>query len=108
MSLQGTPASDKQLAYLQALLRKAGYDGFREARRPLGLTQRQGSGKFTRPEASALIDRLLGDDDTPNEQPLPVTDQHSALNEPDLRDAATEALAAELTRRGWTLTPPER
>ena len=45
----GPPATDKQLAYLLSLLRKEGYDGFRDARRPLGLTQRQGSGKFTGP-----------------------------------------------------------
>lgn len=55
----GPPASTKQVDYLLALLKKAGHDGFRDARGPLGLTQRQAGGKFTRDEASALIDRLL-------------------------------------------------
>ena len=55
----GPPASGKQVDYLLALVKKAGHDGFRDARGPLGLTQRQGNGKFTRTEASALIDRLL-------------------------------------------------
>jgi hypothetical protein len=112
------PATEKQLAYLQALLREAGYDGFRDARRPLGLTQRQGSGKFTRAEASALIDRLIGDD-TPSQSPLPgvaapvaepppdqVEPAATAVPEVRLADVSAEALAAELTSRGWSVTPP--
>ncbi len=104
----GPPATDKQLAYLQALLRKEGYDGFRDARRPLGLTQRQGSGKFTRAEASALIDRLAGEDDTPDQVPLPIADPPPPppAAEPSLRHLGDDALAAELTRRGWTVEPP--
>ena len=112
------PATEKQLAYLQALLREAGYDGFRDARRPLGLTQRQGSGKFTRAEASALIDRLIGDD-TPSQSPLPEGDESAdeptaeqpepaaaAASEVRLADVPAEALAAELAGRGWSVTPP--
>ena len=56
----GPPASAKQLSYLLSLVKKAGFEGFRDARHPLGLTQRQAGGKFTGKEASALIDRLLG------------------------------------------------
>ena len=56
----GPPASAKQIAYLASLLADAGYDTFREARHPFGLTQRQAGGKFTSGEASHLIDRLLG------------------------------------------------
>jgi hypothetical protein len=106
------PASEKQLAYLQALLRKAGYESFREARRPLGLTQRQGSGKFSRTEASALIDQLLGNDDTPDQAPLPIADEPPSPVPPDrpterqVRHLPAEAMAAELARRGWTVTPP--
>ncbi|MGI9031119.1 MAG: hypothetical protein ACR2HP_14220 [Ilumatobacteraceae bacterium] len=115
---QGPPASEKQVAYLQALLRKAGFDGFRDARRPLGLTQRQGSGKFTRTEASALIERLLGADGEDGDAPVaaPPPDQPSLLESTppapvaaprlDLRHVAAEALAAELARRGWNVTPP--
>lgn len=56
----GPTASAKQLQYLEALLGKAGYASFREARHPLGLTQRQAGGKFSTSEASALIEQLLG------------------------------------------------
>lgn len=55
----GPTASAKQLQYLESLLAKAGYASFREARHPLGLTQRQAGGKFTTKEASDLIDQLL-------------------------------------------------
>ncbi len=55
----GPQASAKQLQYLESLLGKAGYASFREARHPLGLTQRQAGGKFSTAEASALIDQLL-------------------------------------------------
>ena len=58
----GPPASHKQIQYLESLLRKAGHDGFRDARGPLGLTQRQAGGKFTKDEASTLIDQLLAED----------------------------------------------
>ena len=54
----GPPASAKQLAALAALLESVGYASFREARHPLGLTQRQANGKFTQGEAAALLDRL--------------------------------------------------
>jgi hypothetical protein len=55
----GPPASPKQLQYLLSLIQGAGHGGFRDARRPLGLTSRQAGGKFTVGEASELIDRLL-------------------------------------------------
>ena len=53
----GPPASAKQIAYLESLLKQKGHDSFRDARHPLGLTQRQAGGKFTKQEASELIDR---------------------------------------------------
>ena len=55
----GPPASAKQVKYLLSLIEKDGHTGFRDARGPLGLTQRQAGGKFTKGEASELIDRLL-------------------------------------------------
>ena len=55
----GPPASSKQMSYLLSLVQKEGFTDFREARHPLGLTQRQAGGKFTIGEASALIDRLV-------------------------------------------------
>ena len=56
------PATPKQVQYLLSLVQKAGHTSFRDARGPLGLTQRQASGKFSKNEASALIDRLLAGD----------------------------------------------
>ncbi|HQV56405.1 MAG TPA: hypothetical protein PKV27_00225, partial [Ilumatobacteraceae bacterium] len=54
----GPPATARQLGELLELLQAAGYNGFRDARGPLRLTQRQGNGKFTRDEAAALIEQL--------------------------------------------------
>ena len=54
----GPPATARQLKDLMALLEQAGYGSFREARGPLGFTQRQGGGKFTGPEAAELIEQL--------------------------------------------------
>lgn len=54
----GPPASHRQVQRLLELLADAGYAGFREARGPLGFTQRQGGGKFTGPEADAFIAQL--------------------------------------------------
>ena len=123
----GPPASDKQVAYLLVLLRKAAYEGFRDARHPLGLTQRQAAGKFTRSEASTLIEQLLETDSTPpaNERPWsqptltstdtamgtstgPSTGAPAELGDElsRLRHLPAEVLATELGRRGWTVTPP--
>ena len=55
----GPQASAKQMQYLESLLGKAGFATFREARHPLGLSQRQAGGKFSTGEASALIEQLL-------------------------------------------------
>lgn len=54
----GPPATAKQLRELTALLEAAGHVDFRDARGPMGFTQRQASGKFTADEAQAFIDRL--------------------------------------------------
>lgn len=54
----GPPASGRQIEELAALLERAGFVSFREARHPYGLTQRQANGKFTVDEATELIDRL--------------------------------------------------
>ncbi len=54
----GPPASAKQLKELLTLLKNVGHSDFRDARGPMGFTQRQAAGKFTRDEAAAFIDRL--------------------------------------------------
>ena len=58
----GPPASAKQMKELLALLGDVGHTDFRDARGPMGLTQRQAAGKFTRDEAEAFIARLQGDE----------------------------------------------
>ncbi len=129
----GPPASAKQVAYLLSLMKKAGYVDFRDARRGLGLTQRQGGGKFTTSEASALIDQLTGADDDDGSDGSDGSDDSGRVATPDgggrtrrttveptraeLLDAANDAtvrglpagvLAGELERRGWTCTPPQQ
>ena len=44
----GPPAAAKQVQVLLTLLTNAGHTGFRDARGPMGFTQRQAAGKFTR------------------------------------------------------------
>jgi hypothetical protein len=110
----GPPASAKQVQYLQALLEQAGYSSFRDARGALGLTQRQGSGKFTRQEASALIDILVGaggDDDAEGppaarRERVSATEQLAADRAILLRGMPADLLADELLRRGWSVTAP--
>ena len=95
----GPPATVKQIAYLESLVRQAGFTGFAEARHPLDLTARQSRGKFSRAEASELIDRLTDAESAPD----------AAADEPPpspLAGITTDALASELARRGWTVTPP--
>ena len=79
-SSSGPPASAKQLEYLDALIAKAGYASFREARHPLGLTQRQASGKFSTGEAAALIETLLA---SPTEaaEGVSIDDGHHPVDE---------------------------
>jgi hypothetical protein len=109
----GPPASAKQIAYLKSLLQREGHDDFRTARHVYGLTQRQAGGKFTTKEASALIDRLTGAEPASVLEEAPLeTAPHSAEAELERTRAALVAgvpasvLAAELERRGWSVTPP--
>ncbi|MBA2282980.1 MAG: hypothetical protein H0W25_17360 [Acidimicrobiia bacterium] len=110
----GPPASAKQVQYLLALVNKAGHTSFRDARGPLGLTQRQAGGKFTGSEASALIDRLLsegeGDDDAgpggPDGAQVTAADRLDAERLDILRGMPAGLLAGELEQRGWTVTAP--
>lgn len=54
----GPPATARQMRELLELVVLAGHTDLRDARHPLGLTQRQAGGKFTRDEADALIEQL--------------------------------------------------
>jgi hypothetical protein len=54
----GAPAPAHRIRQLLALLNDAGHTDFRDARGPMGFTQRQAGGKFTRDEADAFIELL--------------------------------------------------
>lgn len=107
----GPPASAKQVEYLLALLKKAGHSSFRDARGAMGFNQRQGAGKFTRDEASALIEQLLVDESAPTPTPTPASAPIEAVSPApkpktvrSIRDIPDDVLVAELERRGWTAT----
>ena len=110
----GPPATTKQVRYLESLVQKAGHSGFRDARGPLGLTQRQAGGRFTRDEASALIDQLLAGD--PEHEVIGAgarsmeahraEEQLEAERVQALRGMPATLLADELRRRGWAVAEP--
>ncbi len=99
----GPPASASQVRELLALLEGAGYVGFREARGSMGFSQRQATGKFTRDEAAAFIDRLQ-DEAFDRETPTVLQAPRLSGAERAMRGMPDEQLAAELQRRGWTVT----
>jgi hypothetical protein len=100
----GPPATARQLDELLELLRAAGHTDFRDARGPMGFTQRQAAGKFTRAEADELIERLQaeGSDVPQPAEPRPRPSKTEQL----LRDIPSETLAGELQRRGWLVVEP--
>jgi hypothetical protein len=118
----GPPASAKQVRDLLALLEQVGYDGFRSARGPLGFSQRQGNGKFTRDEAEALIEQLqaeldgapphspAGAEPVPPEPPVKAPSARATTRaagaDQVLRRFSSQQLAAELQRRGWVVMEP--
>jgi hypothetical protein len=105
----GPPATGRQVQELLALVEAAGHDGFRGARHPLGLTQRQAGGKFTRDEAQALIDRLQAaeaGEDIPAPEPVTPAQRKRASLADQLRRVPDELLAAELQRRGYAVIQP--
>jgi hypothetical protein len=110
-------ASPKQIAYLLSLVKQAGHDGFRDGRGPLGLTQRQAAGKFSKSEASTLIDLLLNgetsdDGDAANSasaisgERISATERLALDRAELLRGMPAELLAGELERRGWAVSAP--
>lgn len=104
----GPPATGRQVSELLELLQRAGHSDFRDARGPMGFTQRQAGGKFTVDEATAFIEQLeeaehrrdLGED--PPVEPV----QQSPAADQALRDYPDQPLAAELQRRGWIVVEP--
>ena len=115
----GPPATARQVAQLMELITAAGHSDLRDARGPLGLTQRQAGGKFTRGEADDLIARLEAEaevaGETGGDSPPTATvaarsaarfDRREAQWRKLLADVPAEALAAELQRRGWAVLEP--
>jgi hypothetical protein len=92
---------------LLTLLQEAGHSDFRDARGPMGFTQRQAGGKFTRTEVDLFLERLR-DAEVGPEQPVEVPTWRRYPREAVLRDIASEHLAVELRRRGWTVVEPLR
>ena len=107
----GPPASHQQIDDLLELLQNAGHEDFRDARGPMGFTQRQAAGKFTRDEAQEFIQQLEEAEDARIEAektsdataPAPAESVETGPD-PRLADIPSEALAAELRRRGWQAT----
>jgi hypothetical protein len=99
----GPAASAKQVQLLRSLLEDAGYDGFRSARGPFGLTQRQGLGKFTASEAEALITQLELDLEEGDKAATPVakSDLGDEASPRPCLHTPTDVLVAELRLRGW-------
>lgn len=109
----GPPATGKQVQRLEELLADAGHVDFRDARGPLGLSQRQAAGRFTRDEADALIERLEQEAETapPVDPPADAPRSRAAVPgagkaQRQLRDVPDDVLAAELQRRGWVVMEP--
>lgn len=112
----GPPATARQLRQLTELVVAAGHVDLRDARGPLGLTQRQAGGRFTRDEADELIARLEADVEAGGDPDPPPRPGRSASAARDARREAerrrtlagmpAEALAAELQRRGWVVLEP--
>lgn len=105
----GYPATRGQLEQLTQLILDAGHTGFRDARGPLGLTQRQAGGRFTREEADELIALLQAEADGAEQRDsaaVPAPKPLSARSTTALRRIPSETLAAELQRRGWIVVEP--
>lgn len=88
------------------LLQDAGHTDFRDARGPMGFTQRQAAGKFTRDEVEAFIDRLQDDAFDASAPVAAAPPPKLSAAEQAMRRMPAEQLAAELQRRGWIVIEP--
>ena len=111
----GPPASARQLDTLARLLEEADLGTFREARHRLGLTPRQANGKFTVGEADELIAQLTevaeeGAAAAGSAEAIVAStraeDRLARQRDEILAGMPADALADELTRRGWLCMPP--
>ncbi len=102
----GPLTSARQVRELVALLQDAGHNDFRDARSPMGFRPRQAAGKFTCDEATAFIDRLQNVK-LDRSAPVVVETVRQSAFEEVMRQMPAAQLAAELKRRGWTVTKPQ-
>ena len=102
----GPPAQEHKVRQLLALLRDAGHTDFREARGPMGFTQRQAAGKFTRDEVDAFIEQLEAAAQSESPSPARPRTTHPTSAERALREMSSDMLAGELQRRGWIVSEP--
>ena len=126
--VSGPPAAARRVAELAALLEERGFDSFREARHPFGLTQRQAGGRFTTAEVDELIERLeaegpveghpgAGDDRAAHGPTAKAPDVDASDARAERRRTRRDeelavrldagVMATELANRGWCCIPPE-
>jgi hypothetical protein len=91
---------------LLELLNAAGHADFRDARGPMGFTQRQAAGKFTREEAEGFITELQEAQHRGEIPDAPAEPVKLSPAEQALREVPDAPLAAELQRRGWIVVEP--
>jgi hypothetical protein len=102
----GPPATARQVNELLGLLQDAGHTDFRDARGPMGFTQRQAGGRFTRDEASAFIEQLQEAEAEGGTPVVAAPARRLSVVEQNLRRMPAPQLAAELQRRGWIVIEP--
>ena len=102
----GPPAPAHRVHQLLALLHDAGHADFRDARGPMGFTQRQAGGKFTRDEVDAFIEQLEAAAQSESPSPARTYPTRPTAAERGLREMSSDLLAAELQRRGWIVAEP--
>jgi hypothetical protein len=104
----GRPATARQVDELLELLNQAGHTDFRDARGPMGFTQRQAGGKFTADEADAFIEQLNDEAERAGASSAPAVAPSVKLTAADraIRQIPDATLAAELQRRGWIVVEP--
>lgn len=102
----GPPATAREVEDLLALLREAGHADFRDARGPMGFTQRQAAGKFTRDEVAAFTEQLQLADAPDGAQAAGPPPVRLTAAEQAIRRLPDAQLAAELQRRGWIVVEP--
>ncbi len=101
------PAAGSRLVYeLMELLNAAGHTDFRDARGPMGFTQRQAAGKFTVAEAEAFIADLQEAQHRGEIPEAPAAVEPLSPADEAIRSIPDAVLAAELQRRGWIVVEP--